>query len=82
MWQVGSVVPGQNGWANMMAQSSEDTDKLIKMFELAIENGYNPNDVRDEIFSKLRISESQLTEFDKRRLKQRVEAAYKSRQSQ
>ena len=71
---------GHNGFMNQIMQSQQDTDMLIKDFEEAIAAGYNPNDIRDEIFAKRNVSESDLTYNDKQRLIRKVEAAWKTAQ--
>lgn len=70
-----------NGFQVMAMQSQEYTDKLIAQFEKAIAAGYNPNTVSDDVFNKVGCRESDLTEFDKNRLKKKVEALWKAHHS-
>ena len=71
---------GHNGFMNQIMQSQQDTDILIKDFENAIAAGYNPNEVRDDIFAKRNLSENDLTYNDKQRLIRKVEAIWQEAQ--
>ena len=75
MFRISGDFEHPNGFNMMIMQSQEDTDKLIKAFENAINAGYNPNIVHyiyifySEIttphtfdFTILVISHSPLTE--------------------
>lgn len=66
---------GATGW---IMQSDVYTNQLIEAFEEAIQEGYNPNEVKEEIFEQLGINESDLTPFDQKRLVKEVEKFYKS----
>lgn len=71
---------GSNGFMNQIIQSQQNADTLIKDFENAIAAGYNPNEIRDEIFAKRNLTEDDLTYNDKQRLIRKVEAAWKTAQ--
>ena len=76
---TGNMYNGKvNGMQTMIMQSQEYTDKLIEQFEMAIVAGYNPNIVTDDIFNKVGCSLSDLTDFDQKRLKIKVEQLYHS----
>ena len=67
---------GQNGFMNMIATSQEKTDIMLADFDKIIsELGYAcpPQEILAEILKLNRISENDLTDFDKRRLMRKVE---------
>jgi hypothetical protein len=67
---------GQNGFMNMIATSQEKTDIMLADFDKIIsELGYTypPQEILAEILKLNRISENDLTDFDKRRLMRKVE---------
>lgn len=67
---------GQNGFMNMIATSQEKTDIVLADFDKIIsELGYTcpPQEILAEILKSNRISENDLTDFDKRRLMRKVE---------
>ena len=63
-----------NGLQARVMQSQEYLDALLKDFEKAIIAGYNPNQVKPQIFAKYGITEADLTAFDAQLLKKKVEA--------
>lgn len=71
---------GSNGFMNQIMQSQQNADTLIKDFEDAIAAGYNPNEIKDEVFAKRHLTEGDLTYNDQQRLIRKVEAAWKSAQ--
>ena len=79
MFKINGDFGHPNGFNMMIMQSQEDTDKLIKAFENAINAGYNPNVVQDEIYRKVGVSPSDLTPEDRYRLTRKVESIYKAR---
>lgn len=79
MFRINGDFGHPNGFHMMIMQSQEDTDKLIKAFENAINAGYNPNVVQDEIYRKVGVSPSDLTPEDRYRLARKVESIYKAR---
>lgn len=91
MFDVGKVFstfnssPNYNGRFNgidgYIMQSQESTDKLIEDFKQLIALGYNPNSIYEDVLRKNNIQESDLTDWDKARLKRTVEAAYAANQT-
>ena len=82
MYQIGIVGMGKNGFMNQIMQSQQDTDTLIQDFEAAIAAGYNPNDIKQQIFEARGMSEDDLTYNDKQRLIKKIEAAWKSHEEE
>jgi hypothetical protein len=94
MFSIGAIQPaaGHNAFANggyagngklngaqvMAMQSKRNLDRVLPDFEEAIAAGYNPNDVKDVIFEKYHLSDSDFTDFDARLLVSKVENMYKS----
>lgn len=70
---------GPIGFSHMLQQSDDNVNRLLREFRAAIENGYNPNVVYDEVFEKVGCTEDDLTESDKRRLKMKVEEMCRTR---
>lgn len=79
MYIFGLTDMGRNGFMNQIMQSSSDADLIIRDFEAAIEAGYNPNDVKEQILNNRGIKESDLTDMDINRINRRVENIYKNR---
>lgn len=76
MFNMGISGLGQNGFMNMIATSQEKTDIVLADFDKIIsELGYAcpPQEILAEILKSNRISENDLTDFDKRRLMRKVE---------
>jgi len=73
--------PAMNGMNMMIMQSQEYTDKLIELFTNAINSGYNPNVIYEDVFSQVGCTEYDLTATDRLRLKKKVEAAMQSHHS-
>ena len=65
-----------NGIQCMVMNSQEVTDYLIDDFRRAIEAGYEPNDVKGQIFAARKISPADLTIHDQRRLVETVDEIY------
>lgn len=65
-----------NGFDGMIMQSQQYTDTLIERFKDAVDRGYDPNDVKERIFKEEHIKESDLTDFDKKRLIEKIEKYY------
>jgi len=61
-----------NGMDAMIMQSSEDADKVIAMFDSAIQQGYHPEVVEQDIYEQLNINPDNLTDFDKVRISHAV----------
>ena len=59
--------------------SAESADKVIKAFEVAIENGLDPSEVEQEIYYKVNVNPSDFTWYDKQRIQRRVEEMCESR---
>ena len=67
-----------NGAQVMVMESQQKTDKLIEMFEAAIRAGYNPDVVYYKIFDHAGYKESDLTDFDKERLRIKIRKLWQS----
>lgn len=78
MMQVGLTGMGNNGFMNYVMQSQQNTDMLIHDFEQLIAAGYNPNTIKEQAFANRGISESDLTDLDKKRLQRKVEEIYQA----
>ena len=61
-----------NGMDAMIMQSSEDADKVIAMFDSAIQQGFHPEVVEQDIYEQLNINPDNLTDFDKVRISHAV----------
>lgn len=70
-----------NGMQAMIMQSQENLERVLPDFEAAIAAGYNPNDVKDQIFQKYNLTESDFTDFDAKTLVSKVEQMYKANRS-
>lgn len=70
-----------NGMQAMIMQSQYNLERVLSDFEVAIAAGLNPNDVKDQIFKKYKITDADFTDFDAKTLIKKVEAMYKSHQS-
>ena len=53
-------------------QSSEDADKVIAMFDSAIQQGFHPEAVEQDIYEQLNVNPNDLTDFDKVRISHAV----------
>lgn len=62
----------------MAMQSSYDADKVIALFESAINQGYHPNEVEQEVYRQAGVNPSDFTWYDKDRIQRRVEEIYKA----
>lgn len=61
-----------NGMDAMIMQSSEDADKVIAMFDSAIQQGFHPEAVEQDIYEQLNINPADLTDYDKVRISHAV----------
>ena len=61
-----------NGMDAMIMQSSENADKIIAMFDSAIQQGCHPEVVEQDIYEQLNINPDNLTDFDKVRINHAV----------
>lgn len=59
--------------------SNDNADKVIKAFEVAIENGYDPNEVEQEIYKATQVNPADFTWYDKQRIQRKVEEMCESR---
>ena len=75
MFQIGiSGGPGPfNGFNAMIMQSQQDADKVIEQIEVAAGMGVNPNITFIQALDNCRVRESDLTNFDKQRIKRKIE---------
>lgn len=69
---------GPSPFQMYLQQSETYLDKLVKEFIVVIKAGGDPNDYIDEVFEKVGCRQSDLSDFDVKRLERRVEAAYRS----
>jgi hypothetical protein len=67
-----------NGMQAMIMQSQENLERVLPDFEAAIAAGYNPNDVKDQIFDQYNLTDDDFTDFDAKLLVQKVEAMYRA----
>lgn len=65
-----------NGTDVFIMQSELNVDRCLPLFKQAIEQGYNPNDVKSQIFDALKISDNDFTDSDSNRLIREVEKYY------
>jgi hypothetical protein len=70
-----------NGMQAMVMQSQENLYRVLPDFEAAIAAGYDPNDVKAQIFRKYGITEDDFTDFDAKTLVSKVEQMYKANHS-
>ena len=73
---------GFGGMSSMdcwILQSHQNLRNILPDFEKAIEAGYNPNNVKDEIFKAHNLTESDFTELDKKELVKKVDAIWKAK---
>lgn len=61
-----------------LQQSEVYLNRLVGEFIIIIKAGGDPNDYIDEVFEKVGCKQSDLSDLDVKRLKRRVEAAYRS----
>ena len=61
-----------NGMDAMIMQSSEDADKVIAMFDSAIQQGFHPEAVEQDIYEQLNVNPNDLTDYDKVRISHAV----------
>ena len=60
----------------MVMQSSYDADRIIQLFNSAIEQGYHPNDVEQEVYRQAGVNPNTLTWYDKQHIQNKVEEIY------
>lgn len=72
------ITGGPSPFQMYLQQSETYLDKLVKEFIVVIKAGGDPNDYIDEVFEKVGCKQSDLSDFDVKRLERRVEAAYRS----
>lgn len=54
-----------NGVESRVMESNDAATRIIQAFKYAIEEGFNPEDVEQEIYRKLNIDPEDLTWYDK-----------------
>ena len=62
-----------NGFQAMVLESYQKTNKLIECFKDAVDQGYDPNTVIPQVFKQCNTKESDLTDFDIKRLNQEID---------
>jgi hypothetical protein len=72
MLKVG-ISGGPSPFSMMIMQSQQDADLVIKELEAAVQAGYNPNMVFSQVLDRCNIKEKNLTDFDRQRIKRKVE---------
>lgn len=68
-----------NGIDYYAMNSAESADKVIKAFEVAIENGYDPVEIEQEIYHQTNVNPADFTWYDKQRIQRKVEEMCESR---
>lgn len=63
-----------NGFQTMVKQSEVDADKVIASFQENIYQGYPQSLALEKAFKTTGVLEANLTDFDKERIKRKVEA--------
>jgi len=63
---------GDSAMSNFIMNSAELTDQLIEDFEELMRQGYDPDEVKYEVFAGRGVSTDDLTDLDKERLKETV----------
>lgn len=81
MMTVGAIGHGMNPFSNMIRQQAEDVDNVIKDLEKAVAAGHNPNMFFEDILRKNGVRSQDLSEFDKDRIKRRVESAMRAKRN-
>ena len=66
------------GFATFIMQSELNVERCLPLFQQAIEQGYNPNDIKETIFNALKITDNDFTDTDAERLIEQVEKMYQS----
>ena len=76
MMSIGIIGSGRgyNGIANMVAQSEVNTDTILRAYNQYVNAGYCSTIALTQAFEDTGISENSLTDFDKERIKRRIEA--------
>ena len=62
-----------NGFQTMVLESYQKTNELIEYFKDAVDKGYDPNSVINQILEECNVKESDLTDFDIQRLNREIE---------
>lgn len=70
-----------NGFQTMILESYQKTNELIECFKDAIDKGYDPNSVIDQILEACNVKESDLTDFDIQRLNREIEQYVRQKKS-
>lgn len=76
MFTVGTGV-GKNGFYNMVMQSTQDADALIKWLTVAVNKGWNPNTVFDEAVAATGANMDDMLPEDRARVKREIEKLYR-----
>lgn len=64
-----------NGAQAMIMQSQESTDNVIKSFEQYLNAGFGIEAALTQAYMENHVSENDLTDFDKERIKRKIENA-------
>lgn len=64
-----------NGMQAMIMQSQESTDNVIKSFEQYLSAGFGIEAALTQAYMENNVSENDLTDFDKERIKRKIENA-------
>ena len=78
---IGAIGHGMNPFSNMLRQQSEDIDNVIKDLEKAVAAGHNPNMFLEDVLRKNGVRSQDLSEFDKDRIKRKVESAMRAKRN-
>lgn len=61
-----------------MMNSYHEANKVIKLFESAVAQGYNPVEVEQEVWNKAGVDPATLLDTDKKRIQLRVNEIWES----
>jgi hypothetical protein len=75
---IGITGLGQ-GIDNYVMNSHSNVEKIVQAFEVAIEEGYHPNDVEGEIYRQVNVDPSTLTSYEKQQIQNKVSKIYQSK---
>ena len=75
MFRISGDFGHPNGFNMMIMQSQESTDNVIKSFEQYLNAGFGIEAALTQAYMENNVSENDLTDFDKERIKRKIENA-------
>ena len=69
-----------NGMDAMVMQSDQDADRVIAAFEVAIGNGFHPEEVEQDIYQQLGVNPADFTRYDKEKISRKVNEIWEAHQ--